>query len=318
MKLRSFLIFLNLEPAGFLNSSLMKIARNRKQFSVRAGKFNLHLGKRTFLMGIVNLTEDSFSQDGLLKGNTARSLAIKKAVHLARQMENQGADIIDIGAESTRPGSRPISISEEIARLIPTIKKITAQIGIPISVDTYKSEVAKEAIDAGASIINNVFGTKAQYNSKLAQICAKKNTALIIMHIRGMPLDMQKQTKYKSLISEIIKDLKAAITCALDAGLDSRNIIVDPGIGFAKTLNQNLEIINRLNEFESLKKPILIGLSRKSFIGKLLNLDVKNRIFGTAASVAFAIACGCHIVRVHDVGQMRQVACVSDAILNYK
>lgn len=296
----------------------MKITGNRKEFTVRAGKFNLHLGKRTFIMGIINLTEDSFSQDGLLKRNTSRSLAIKKAVQLARQLENQGADIIDIGAESTRPGSRPVSKDEEIARLIPAVKQITRQAGIPVSVDTYKSEVAEAAIGAGASIINNVFGTKAQYNKSLAQICAKKNKGLVIMHIRGTPLDMQKQTKYTSLIGEIIKELKAAVSCALDAGLEPGNIILDPGIGFAKTLNQNLEIINRLKEFEVLKKPILIGLSRKSFLGKLLNLDVKERIFGTAASLAFAIACGCHIVRVHDVEEMRQVACVSDAILGYK
>ncbi len=296
----------------------MKIAGNRKQFTVRAGKFNLHLGRRTFIMGIINLTEDSFSQDGLLKRNTTRSLAIRKAVRLAKHLESQGADIIDIGAESTRPGSMPVSKSEEIARLIPAVKKITRQIGIPVSVDTYKSEVAEAAIDAGASIINNVFGTKAQYNKEIAQICAKNNSGLVIMHIRGTPLDMHKQTKYRSLISEIIKELKAAVACALDAGLGPGNIIIDPGIGFAKTLNQNLEIINRLKEFESLNKPILIGLSRKSFIGKLLNLDVRERIFGTAASVALAIANGCHIVRVHDVVEMSQVACVSDAILDYK
>lgn len=263
------------------------------------------------------MTEDSFSQDGLLKRNALRSLAINKAVRLARQMENQGADIIDIGAESTRPGSMPVSKDEEIARLIPAIKKIARQINIPISVDTYKGEVAQAAIDAGASIINNVFGTKPQYNKSLAQICAKKNNGLVILHIRGTPLDMQKQTKYRSLIGDIVKELKAAINCALEAGLDSKNIIIDPGIGFAKTLNQNLEIINRLSDFQSLKKPILMGLSRKSFIGNLLNLDVKERIFGTASAVAFAIACGCHIVRVHDVREMRQVACVGDAILNY-
>lgn len=296
----------------------MKKFPKREQFTVGAGKFNLQLGKRTFIMGIINLTESSFSQDGLLKNNASRSLAISKALCLARRMAKLGADIIDIGAESTRPGAKPVSLKEELARIVPAVKKIVRQVDIPISVDTYKPEVAQAAIDAGASIINNVFGTHSEYNGPLAKICAKKNRCLIIMHIRGTPVDMQKHTKYRSLIQDIKAELKVAVSCAVNAGLDSRNIIIDPGIGFAKTLNQNLQIISRIDEFKCLDRPILVGMSRKSFIGKLLNLDVGDRIFGTAASVAAAIAYGAHIVRVHEVGEMRQVACISDAILNFK
>ncbi|MEW6008410.1 MAG: dihydropteroate synthase [Candidatus Omnitrophota bacterium] len=288
----------------------------RKSFIVPAGKFALELGSRTLIMGIINITTDSFSKDGLLKNINNCSLVSRSALDLAKKMKASGADIIDIGAESTRPGAKPISAREELKRLIPVIESIDNQLHIPISVDTYKSEVATKVIEAGASIINNIKACDAKINRKIATLCAKKNKALIIMHMRGVPLNMQQYTKYGSLISDIKNELKKAIAVAKQAGLSFKNIIIDPGIGFAKTLSQNLEIIKRLAEFASLGRPILIGVSRKSFIGKVLNLDEKNRLFGTAASVALAIANGAHIVRVHDVREMQQVAHLTDAILN--
>jgi dihydropteroate synthase len=292
-------------------------AIKRKHFKVPAGRFNLHLGSRTFIMGIINLTYDSFSKDGLLRSKKNTSFLARNALGLARKMKKNGADIIDIGGQSTRPGARPISVKEELTRVIPTVKTIASYLNIPISVDTYKPEVAEAAIEAGASIINNIMSSDLECNKQLAEVCAKKNRALVIMHIRGTPLNMQQFTKYKSVITEIKSELTKAINAALNSGLNFSNIIIDPGIGFAKTYQQNLEIINRLDEFVSLNRPILIGVSRKSFIGRALNLDVDERIFGTAACLALAVRNGSHIVRVHDCYEMAQVATMADAILNY-
>ncbi|MBU2541352.1 MAG: dihydropteroate synthase [Candidatus Omnitrophica bacterium] len=290
----------------------------RRHFSLPAGKFKLALGSRTLVMGIINLTRDSFSQDGLFKSGLKRSLVIDRALRLARKMVNDGADIIDIGAESTRPGARPVSVKEELARIVPVVKRISASLKIPVSVDTYKSEVAEAALDSGAVIINNIMGANPDYNKRIAKICAKKAASLVLMHIRGTPNDMQRFTKYRSLIPDIIRYLKKAIECAQEAGLGFKRLIIDPGIGFAKTTQQNLEILNCLGEFRVLKRPILIGTSRKSFIGKVLDVAETERIFGTAASVALAISAGAHIVRVHDVREMAQVARLSDSILNSK
>lgn len=282
------------------------------------GRFNLQLGLYPLIMGIINLTVDSFSQDGLLKGRVRRSLLAEKALRLARKMLREGANLIDIGAESTRPGARPISVKEELSRIIPAVTKISDHLDIPISVDTYKPEVAQAAIEAGASIINNIMGTNPKFNVKIAKICAKGGAGLVLMHIKGKPATMQRRIRYKSLIVDIIASLKRAINCAREAGLNSKSIIIDPGIGFGKTAGDNLEIINRLSEFASLRRPILIGVSRKSFIGKVLNRDEKQRLFGTAASVSLAVANGAHILRVHDVSQMYDVARMSGAIVSYQ
>ncbi len=294
------------------------MSASRRCFSLAAGKFKLRLGSRTLVMGIINLTKDSFSHDGLFKSGRKRSLIIKNALGLAKKMASDGADIIDIGAESSRPGARPISVKEELKRVIPVVERISASLKIPVSVDTYKSEVAEAALDSGAAIINNIMGTNPDYNKSIARICADKGAGLVLMHIRGRPQNMQRFTKYKSVVSDIIRCLKKAIASSQKAGLELESIIIDPGIGFAKSAEQNLEILNRLKEFEVLRRPILIGSSRKSFIGKVLNVKEDKRIFGTAASVALAISRGAHIVRVHDVKEMAEVACLSDSILNSK
>jgi dihydropteroate synthase len=286
----------------------------RKRFLVTAGRFNLELDARTLIMGIMNLTADSFSGDGLLK-NSTRSLVIKKALGLAQDMARNGADIIDIGAESSRPGAKPISIEEELRRIVPVLQLLSKRINKPISVDTYKPQVAQVAIEAGASIINYILTSDARTTQEISRLCARKKRALILMHMRGVPATMQEFSSYRSLIGDIKRELKQAISVALKAGLPFKNIIIDPGIGFAKTAQQNLQILNQLKDFADLKRPILIGVSRKSFIGKVLNLDEKSRLFGTAASVALAIAGGAHIVRVHDVSQMHQVATMTDAII---
>lgn len=287
-----------------------------KPFVVGAGRFRLQLGKRTLIMGIINLTADSFSGDGLLKNNLNCSLAMGEALAVARRMKACGADIIDLGAESTRPGSQSMSVKEELSRVIPLVKRMSQCLAIPISVDTYKPQVAQEAIEAGASIINHIMTSDKEATREIASCCARKKRALILMHIRGRPFNMQELTNYRSLIAEIKSELKRAIRIALKAGLPFKNIIIDPGIGFAKTARQNLEILRHLSEFATLKRPLLVGVSRKSFIGKVLNLDVDKRIFGSAASVALAIAGGAHMVRVHDVAEMYQVVKMTDAIVD--
>jgi dihydropteroate synthase len=228
-------------------------------------------------------------------------------------MVRDGADIIDIGGESTRPGAKPVSAKEEIARTVPVIKKISQKIKVPISIDTEKSEVAEQALDSGASIVNDI--SSLRYDKKMAKVAARYKAGLVLMHMQGRPRTMQKNPHYQSLIEEIIDYLDQSIKMAQDAGIDKEKIIIDPGIGFGKTLAHNLEILRRLREFKSLGRPILVGPSRKSFLGKILNVEPQERIMGTAAAVSLAIANGANIVRVHDVAQIRQVAKISDAII---
>ncbi|MEK6715330.1 MAG: dihydropteroate synthase [Candidatus Omnitrophota bacterium] len=264
-------------------------------------------------MGILNLTPDSFSGDGLYRLQAASSkLEANKIINIAKEMMKDGADILDIGGESSRPGAKPISVKEELNRVIPLIKVLAKKIKIPLSIDTYKHEVAQAALDNGASFVNDI---TALSDKKMPEIIKKYDAAVVLMHMQGRPQDMQNRPHYKSLIPEIIKYLSKKIEIAVDSGINPDKIIIDPGIGFGKTAEHNLEIINRLREFEVLKRPILVGPSRKSFIGKILNKDVQERIFGTAAAVALSIAQGAHIVRMHDIGQMRNVADVCDAII---
>ena len=284
--------------------------RARKEFIVRAKNFHLTLGKTTKIMGIINMTPDSFSADGLLKKNPNR--AITYALKLIRD----GADIIDVGGESTRPGAKTVSAKKELSRVIPIIKTLSKKAGIPISIDTYKHEVAQAALQAGASIVNNVMGSKI--TKSMLKVVKENDAVIILMHIKGTPRIMQKRISYKNLVQEITLDLKKSIEKCLEIGIKSDRIIVDPGIGFGKTVEDNLEIIQRLAEFKSLKKPILIGTSRKSFIGKTLKKDVSNRLMGTAASVSASILNGAHIVRLHDVKKMREVVDLTDAIINIK
>jgi len=268
--------------------------------------FQFDFSKKTYIMGILNITPDSFSDGGrYFNGNDAVTQALR--------LEEEGADIIDIGGESTRPGALKVSAREEIKRVIPVIEKLAKRVKVPISVDTYKSEVADASIKAGASIINDISGLR--FDPAMAEVAAEHEVPVVIMHIKGTPRNMQKNPLYKSLISEIIDYLREGIIKAKKAGVAEDRIIIDPGIGFGKSLEHNLEIIRRLSEFEGLEKPILLGHSRKSFIGKVLDgVTAGDRVDGTAAVTAIGIINGANIVRVHDVREMVNVARIADAI----
>lgn len=284
----------------------------RRRYRLSAGTHHLPLGERTLLMGIINVTPDSFSQDGLWRG--AQDTVVSRAVRLARKMANAGADILDIGGESSRPGAHPITESEELRRTIPVIRAIKAKVDIPISIDSSRPDVVHAALQEGAAIVNDIRGVMP--SRKLLRIVRDSQAAIVLMHMRGQPRIMQRRIKYGNLIAEIIAELKNSVEICLESGIKSDKIIIDPGIGFGKTCAHNLEIINRLNEFNCLRQPILIGTSRKSFIGQVLDREVSGRTWGTAASVCLAIANGAHIIRVHDVRQMRDAADITDAIMN--
>ncbi len=284
----------------------------RQIYEVSAGPFRLELGVQTRLMGIINMTPDSFSGDGcLIPGKEALSHALVRAQRFVRE----GADILDIGGESSRPGARRISIQEEINRVVPVIQMLARKINIPISVDTYKPLVARHALEAGASIVNTILGIRPPRD--LLVMVRRFNAAIVLMHMRGKPKTMQKNIRHKNLVQEIIESLRKSVENCLEIGIKSDKIIIDPGIGFGKTVGHNIEIINRLKEFSSLKKPILIGASRKSFIGKILEKDIPGRLLGSLASVCICILNGVHIVRVHDVKATKEIAAMTDAILDY-
>lgn len=274
-------------------------------FILKWSSYRLDLTRRTHIMGILNVTPDSFSDGGLY-------LNTDKAVERSFEIEKEGADMIDIGGESTRPGALPLSPEEELSRVVPVIEKLKSRLRIPISIDTYKAEVAREAIKAGASIINDISGLR--FDPEIASVSAEYDVPVVIMHIKGTPRDMQINPVYQDLIGEIRHFLEEGISIAQKAGVDDDMIIIDPGIGFGKTFEHNLEIINRLDEFRSLGMPILLGPSRKSFIGKILDLPPGDRLEGTAAAVAIGIMKGANIVRVHDVSSIVRVARVVDAI----
>ncbi|MEN8262013.1 MAG: dihydropteroate synthase [Nitrospirota bacterium] len=257
-------------------------------------------------MGILNVTPDSFSDGGSF-------LSEKSAVEQALRMRDEGADMIDIGGESTRPGAEKVSVKEEIKRVVPVIEALAEKIELPISIDTYKAAVAKAAISAGASVINDISGLRV--DPDMPGVAARNEVPVIIMHIKGSPENMQKDPSYKALIPEIMDYLYGGIEIARKAGIPDNMIIIDPGIGFGKSVEHNLEIIKRLNEFSGFDKPILLGHSRKSFIGKILNdLPVTERVEGTAAAAAIGIFNGANIVRVHDVREMARVARIADSI----
>lgn len=289
---------------------------SRKIYSWHAGTHTLQLGSRTLMMGIVNMTPDSFSHDGRLqtKKNTGDS-AYRYALRLIRD----GADILDIGGESTRPGAARVAADEEQRRIIPLIRKIAQNTLIPVSADTNKTSVAKAALDAGASIINTIKG--ANPSRSLLRMIARYEAGIVLMHIAGgTPRVMQRCYAYKNdIIKDIISSLKDSIEKCLENGIKSDRIILDPGIGFGKDAEHNLRIINQLHRFQTLKRPVLIGTSRKSFIGCVLKQeDPTRRIFGTAATVAALILNGAHVVRVHDVKQMKDVILTADAVVREK
>lgn len=290
-----------------LGQSFKETLKNisKTHYSIRCRKQTLILGKRTLLMGVLNVTPDSFSDGGLFFDK-------EKAIAQGLKMVEEGADIIDIGGESTKPGSKPLGLEEELRRVIPVIESLSREIDIPISIDTYKSAVARKAIEAGAQMINDISGL--HFDQDLASVAAKEDTPLILMHIRGTPETMQKNVHYDFLFSEIIQYLRDSIHWAESTGLDPEQIIVDPGIGFGKTLEDNLLLIKNLSELRVLGKPILLGTSRKSFIGKILNADVGDRLEGTLSSIAIGVLNGANIIRCHDVLQSKKAIAVADAI----
>lgn len=257
-------------------------------------------------MGILNVTPDSFSDGGLF-------LNVETAVRHAERMVTEGADIVDIGGESSRPGAEPVSAEFEMDRVLPVIEKLAKTIEVPISIDTYKSSVARQALNMGACMVNDI--TALQGDPDMASVVAEAGVPVVLMHMRGTPGDMQLDPHYDSLISEISSFLETRIQVAVDAGISPDQIVVDPGIGFGKTVAHNLEIIRQLGQLKSLGKPILIGTSKKSFIGKVLDLPADDRLEGTAATVAVAIANGADVVRVHAVKEMARVVRMTDAIV---
>ena len=256
-------------------------------------------GRRTYIMGIINVTPDSFSGDGL--GSDLQAVA-----ELAVRYQEEGADFLDVGAESTRPGSAPITVEEELDRLLPALGTVLSRVSLPISVDTYKSQVARQAIEAGAAIINDVWGLKK--DPDIAKVAAESGAGLIVMHNQGT-------TRYRDLVPDVLASLSQSLELARAAGVPQDSIILDPGIGFGKTADQNLEILNRLGEFKTLGCPLLVGTSRKSTIGRVLDLPPDQRLEGTAATVALSIAAGADMVRVHDVRQMARVCRMTDAVV---
>ena len=266
---------------------------------------SLTFGKRTQIMGILNVTPDSFSDGG-------RYLDVNRAIDYAHQMIEDGADIIDIGGESSRPGALPVPTDEELARVLPVIEALTNEATALISIDTYKPVVVRSALQAGAHIVNDI---TALGDAEMVGGVAEMDAGLILMHMKGVPRTMQRSPVYQDLIPEVLTFLRQRVDRALAGGIDPDRIIIDPGIGFGKTAKHNLEILRCLDQFRCLDKPILIGTSRKAFIGKILNLpNPDDRLEGTAATVAWAIAHGADVVRVHDVKAMCQVAQMTDAI----
>lgn len=269
--------------------------------------FSLDFSKKTYIMGILNVTPDSFSDGGLY-------FSEKKAIEHALRLVEEGADIIDVGGESTRPGSEPVFPEEEIRRTIPVIRALSKEIRVPISIDTYKAEVARRALDAGATMVNDISGLR--FDPDMPAVVAEYGVPVVIMHIKGRPKDMQQNPVYEALIPEIMDYLRISIRLAIKFGIKEDRIIIDPGIGFGKTFEHNLEIINNLKEFTLLEKPVAVGVSRKAFIGRILgDLPPQERLEGTAAAVAIAIYNGANIVRVHDVKEIVRVARVVDSII---
>ena len=265
-------------------------------------------GSRTLVMGIINLTADSFSGDGV-------ACAEPRAIgEMAARMVADGADLLDVGAESSRPGAAPVTADEELARLLPGLEAVLARVSVPVSVDTYKAKVARAAIGDGAGIINDI--TALHGDPQMAELAAELGAPLILMHMQGTPQTMQQHPEYRDLMSDVTASLAASMGMAAAAGVEVEQLVVDPGFGFGKTPEHNLELLRRLRELRSLGRPILVGTSRKSTIGKVLgDLPADQRVEGTAATVALAIAGGADIVRVHDVREMARVAKMADAVV---
>lgn len=271
------------------------------------------LGKRTYIMGILNITPDSFSGDGFLQGKNS-SKSPEAELLLAQNMIACGADLIDVGGASSRPGALNISEQEEIDRVAPVIRLLSKNLPVPVSVDTCKASVAQEGLENGASLVNDISGLTG--DSRMAPLIASNGASVVIMHMKGTPATMQRMAVYQDLMGEIIEFFQNSIQLALSAGIAGEKIILDPGIGFGKTVEHNLEILRSLGLLKKLGYPVLVGTSRKSFIGKILSdRPAGKRLWGTAATVALTIANGADMIRVHDVAEMKDVVDIADAMV---
>ena len=279
--------------------------RPKKNFTLKCGGFSLALGERTHVMGILNRTPDSFSDGGRFPDADA-------AVGHALSMMGQGADIIDVGGESTRPGAEPVGTAEELERVIPVIEALSAK-GAPISVDTRKPEVARKALEAGAGMLNLVGGIR---DDEMGKVAAASDIPVILTHMRGEPKNMQADPQYDDVMDDIVDHLAAQIKTCTGHGLARGNIIVDPGIGFGKTVDNNREVLRRLGELRMLGAPVMVGTSRKSFIGKITGAEVGDRLEGSLASMVLAAAWGADIVRTHDIRETKRALAVADSILH--
>lgn len=285
---------------------------------------DLSWGRRTYLMGILNITPDSFSGDGLLEDQMVQGVGqlVKTSIEMARQFVDAGVEIIDIGGESTRPGSIPVTLDDEKSRIIPVIQALSRELDVLLSVDTYKAEVAQIALESGADIVNDVWGLRA--DPALAEVVARHKAPIILMHNRSSWVHAEIKERlgghyigipYEDLIGDIKRELMESVDTARASGIPDEDIILDPGVGFGKTVEQNLELVNRLDEIRKLGFPVLLGVSRKSFIGYTLDLPPEQRLEGTAAAVTVGIVRGADIIRVHDVSAMARVARMTDAIV---
>ncbi|MBS1249030.1 MAG: Dihydropteroate synthase [Chloroflexi bacterium] len=288
------------------------------QNSLKINNRTFEWGTRTYIMGILNVTPDSFSGDGLIQGEDV----IQAALEQAGGFIEAGADILDVGGESTRPGAETVSVEEELARVLPVVKKLDAEFDALISIDTYKAQVAEDALQAGACMVNDVWGLRA--DPDLAKVVAQYDVPVILMHNRSTPgsAEIREQlggryvgVEYEDLLEDVKRELMESVALAKKAGIPDAHILLDPGIGFGKTVSQNLELLNRMDEIRELGYPILWGPSRKSFIGYTLDLPPSERVEGTAATVAVGVIRGGDIVRVHDVSEMARVARMTDALV---
>jgi len=286
----------------------------RKKFTLRLCSGKLVLGERTLVMGVLNVTPDSFSDGG-------KFFDAGRAIEQALAMECAGADLLDVGGESTRPGSAGISAKEELARVLPVLQALRGRLKIPVSIDTQKAEVAEAALDAGAQIINDISGLKS--DPRIAEVAARRRVPLILMHMRGEPRTMQARGFARDVMQDVVQGLRKSVGVARKSGVGKSQIILDPGIGFGKSFAQNYELLQKLAQLAKLGYPLLVGTSRKGFLGATLAREgnpapTEERIWGTAATVTASILNGAHIVRVHDVVEMVQVARVADCLLDPK
>jgi dihydropteroate synthase len=272
-------------------------------FKYRFGKVEYDLASRTYVMGILNVTPDSFSDGG-------RYLNIEQAIEHGQKLVEDGADFIDVGGESTRPGSESVSIKEEVRRVIPVIESLNKKIGVPISIDTCKSDVAEAALQFGATIVNDI--SAMTFDTKMASVIAKHQASVVLMHIKGTPKNMQMNPIYNNVTEDVKQFLREQLEEATKAGITQ--IMIDPGIGFGKKFEHNIQLLKELKTFTSLGYPLLVGVSKKSFLSAILSLPPNERVEGTAAAVTASILNGANIIRVHDVKEMKRVAMVSDAL----